>query len=207
MNPTNPTNPTTALRVGWLIDGTGGPIQSDMLLKIEQGQIRTLRPYAPEDDQIPGLIDWSQYTVLPGLIDSHVHLFMSGTSDPDVRQNQLKADYSQAKTVIAIHLAQHLGCGVVAVRDGGDRYAHVLRYKNQELQPSGLPIAVRTAGSAWRQAGRYGKLIGHAPEGVSSLAEAIGRTRDQIDHVKIVNSGLNSLTVFGKETAAQFSFV
>jgi len=193
------------LRIGWLIDGTGGPIQKEMLLKIEQGKIRTLRSYASGDDQIPGVIDWSQYTILPGLIDSHVHLFMSGTSDADIRQNQLKADYSQSKTVIAKHLAQHLACGVVAVRDGGDRKAHVLRYKNQEIQQIGIPVSLRTAGSAWRQAGRYGKLIGHAPKRFSSLAEAIRQTTDQIDHVKIVNSGLNSLTVFGKETAPQFA--
>ena len=193
------------MRLGWLIHGTGGPIQKDMLLRLEQGQIHTIRPYAPGDDKIPGLIDWSQNTVLPGLIDSHVHLFMSGTSDYDVRKNQLRADYPRAKTVIAKHLEQHLACGVVAVRDGGDRQAHVLRYKSQDLQLTGNAIALRTAGSAWRQAGRYGKLIGHAPEGFSSLAEAIDQTTEQIDHVKIVNSGLNSLTVFGKETAPQFS--
>jgi imidazolonepropionase-like amidohydrolase len=37
------------------------------------------------------------------------------------------------------------------------------------------------------------------------LGAAIRRCRDHGDHVKIVNSGLNSLRTFGKETAPQFT--
>jgi len=204
MSPSNPTNRTTSFRVGWLIDGSGGPIQTDMLLQVVEACIHAVRPYTPEDGRLYGLIDWSQDTVLPGLVDSHVHLFMSGTSDPDIRQKQLTAGYPQTQTVIAKHLAQHLACGVVAVRDGGDRHAHVLRYKSQDPRLNDNPVILQTAGKAWRQAGRYGKLIGRAPGGNDSLADAIGRTASRIDHVKIVNSGLNSLTVFAKETTAQF---
>jgi imidazolonepropionase-like amidohydrolase len=141
---------------------------------------------------------------MPGLIDSHVHLFMSGTADPDIRQRQLEDDYIEAQTVIARHLSQHLSCGIVAVRDGGDRRAHVLQYKNHDLLPSGSPVILRTAGRAWRKAGRYGKLIGRAMAPALSLAQGIAQSTDHIDHVKIVNSGLNSLTVFGKQTAPQF---
>ena len=37
------------------------------------------------------------------------------------------------------------------------------------------------------------------------LAEAVANNSEGIDHVKIINSGLNSLTEFGKESLPQFS--
>jgi len=37
------------------------------------------------------------------------------------------------------------------------------------------------------------------------LAESISLGRQDVDHMKIVNSGPNSLTSFGKETPPQFS--
>ncbi|HSV94180.1 MAG TPA: amidohydrolase family protein, partial [Desulfobacterales bacterium] len=68
----------------------------------------------------------------------------------------------------------------------------------------GHPVGVRAAGRAWHRAGRYGRLIGRAvPDGVS-LAEAVASDPESCDHVKVVNSGLNSLTEFGCRTAPQF---
>lgn len=57
-------------------------------------------------------------------------------------------------------------------------------------------------GRAWHAAGRYGRLIGRPPAG--GLGKAVVRCGDRADHVKIVNSGLNSLKCFGKQTAPQF---
>ena len=60
-------------------------------------------------------------------------------------------------------------------------------------------------GKAWRNHGRYGKLIGRTPRENETLANAIENDHNPIDHVKIVNSGLNSLIKFGKETLPQFT--
>jgi imidazolonepropionase-like amidohydrolase len=61
------------------------------------------------------------------------------------------------------------------------------------------------AGRAWRKAGRYGKLIGRPPDNGHDLALAIAASTERVDHIKIVNSGLNSLKTYGKQTAPQFS--
>lgn len=61
------------------------------------------------------------------------------------------------------------------------------------------------AGRAWHRPGRYGKLIGREPAADGSLAEAIAAENAKIDHVKIVNSGLNSLMKFGYQTSPQFT--
>jgi imidazolonepropionase-like amidohydrolase len=57
---------------------------------------------------------------------------------------------------------------------------------------------------AWHRPGRYGRLIGRALEPGQSLAEAFAGDGRCGDLVKVVNSGLNSLTEFGKETPPQF---
>jgi imidazolonepropionase-like amidohydrolase len=176
----------------------------DILLEVREGTIASIEAARPDDLARIQYLDFSGFTMIPGLIDVHVHLFMSGTDDADVRAAQLDRPYDEARDVIAHHLVQHLKHGVVAVRDGGDRDGHTLRFLKESLPQHGFPIRVRTAGHAFRAQGRYGKLIGRPVGDGHTLAEAIEADARGIDHVKIVNSGLNSLTRFGRETAPQF---
>ena len=190
---------------GWLIDGTGKPPVQKVLFEVKDGNIASLDKYTGTEPDMAHLLDLSDCTLIPGLIDSHVHLFMSGTSDPAVRQNQLDSPFGKMKEIISRHLYQQLSHGVVAVRDGGDYAGHATRYKLQCLPLKPLPILIKSAGLAWHAPGRYGRLIGRPPLQWLSLAQAISQCEKNNDHVKIVNSGLNSLTEFGKETLPQFS--
>jgi imidazolonepropionase-like amidohydrolase len=190
---------------GWLIDGAGGQIQENVLLKIQDGRFTSIKEQPEFDPNIPESVDLSRCTILPGLIDSHVHVFMSGTSNQEIRMHQLNAPFQDMKKVISKHLYQQLIHGIVAVRDGGDYSGHALRYKKECLQLENLPICLMSAGKAWRAPGRYGKLIGRTPEDGISLGQALAREANGVDHIKIVNSGLNSLTIFGRETRPQFS--
>ncbi len=196
---------TFNLFAGWLIDGTGGQILKNVILEVENGRISSLKDGQDYDPGISNIVDLSHETILPGLIDSHVHVFMSGTDDPEVRQQQLDAPYIQMKETIQRHLHQQLAHGIVAVRDGGDYAGHALRFKKECLLSGGLPIHLKSAGKAWRASGRYGKLIGRSPAKGISLASSIAQEKEFPDHIKIVNSGLNSLINYGKETPPQFS--
>lgn len=194
----NPKATRFIVRAGWLLDGAGSPIQNNVFLQIQGGRIVGVTSKASDGQPYWNLLNC---TLLPCLTDAHVHLSMSGTLNPETRQQQLKAGYDEAVPVIERHIRILLAFGVIAVRDGGDHYGHVLRYV-QDFRAS--PLVVRTAGRAWHQVGRYGRLIGRPPAEGCSLAEAIASETAAIDHVKLVNSGLNSLTVFGKETQPQF---
>jgi len=193
------------IRSGWLIDGSGETVRENAGILIENGTIRKILNDPPENDSFRRVVDWTAYTMLPGLVDGHVHLFMGGDTRREIRDRQLAAGYDAACATISRNLENHLRYGVVAVRDGGDRNGFALRYKKEEMREESLPVHIRAAGWAWRQKGRYGRMIGRVPEDGQTLARAIRIVGAGCDHVKIVNSGLNSLLYFGKQTRPQFT--
>ena len=116
--------------------------KADVLVEnnlIKQVSTEPLAIIATESSTI---IDGGGRTLMPGLIDSHVHLFMSATADPTVREHQLVGTYAELRATIARHLDQHFENGVVAVRDGGDRYGHALRFKQAATDSDPLPVAL-----------------------------------------------------------------
>ncbi|MBI4775237.1 MAG: amidohydrolase family protein [Deltaproteobacteria bacterium] len=196
---------TLSLFTSLMIDGSGNAAQKHMLIRVSHGRILSIRKAAVDDLRSPGCVDLRGCTVVPALIDAHVHLCMSGTSDREMREQQLKMDYDGAERVMLSHAREQLVRGVMAVRDGGDYAAHALRFKQQRCSGNPPPLRVMSAGKAWRAPGRYGKLIGRPPVEGLTLAESVARHSVGLDHVKLVNSGLNSLTHYGKQTPPQFS--
>jgi imidazolonepropionase-like amidohydrolase len=204
----------TCILAGWLIDGTGGPIRDNVMIKISGGSIVELDQIETTPESFPqkspaDLIDLSEYTVMPALVDSHVHLSMSGVEDPKVRQRQLEAGFEEIKPVILKHVQSHLDHGIVAVRDGADHLGRIMDYKTQCLESKNMPIYLKVAGKGWYKQDRYGKMIGRSPKKGETLARAIQRDLDEIypkkpDHLKIVNSGINSLVNFGRQMSPQF---
>lgn len=191
---------------GWLIDGSGGPIQKKALLKIVDGRIAAVSRYNQSDCPAgSGITDFSHCCILPPLIDSHAHLCMSGTLHPKSRQDQLTAGYETLKKAITEHLSHHLSHGVLAVRDGGDRLAAVLRYFRELDESAALPVVVKSPGKAWHRKSRYGGLIGRGVDTSMQLDRVITGESSAVDHIKVVNSGINSLKQFGRQTTPQFS--
>ena len=191
-------------RVGWLIDGTGDPAKENRVVLVHDGRIQQIvaatQPLSPQVD----IVDCSDCTVIPSLVDSHVHLVMSGSTDTSIRQNQLQNTYAERRQIIDRHLRQHLRCGVLAVRDGGDHHGDTLRYKWDVDNADSKIVTIASAGRAHHAKGRYGKLIGVPVDDGLRLAQSAFKIDPRRDHLKLVNSGLNSLTQFGVETPAQF---
>jgi imidazolonepropionase-like amidohydrolase len=70
------------VRCGRLIDGTGAAPRSAVTLTIQDGRIRQVAPSTPDDAPAGArLIDATARTVMPGLMDLHVHL-IHGVTDP-----------------------------------------------------------------------------------------------------------------------------
>ncbi len=189
-------------RVGWLLDGSGEPARGTTTLTWAHGRITGVEPALAEAPLDDDTLDLRHCTALPALVDAHVHLFMEATEDSERREHQLHADYGDRRPQMAAHVQQHLAHGVAAVRDGGDYGGYALRYREQ-ADPTALTI--RAAGRAWRAKGRYGRLIGDPPPEGGSLAEAVRTDASAADHVKIAQSGLNSLKRFGWISRPQFT--
>jgi imidazolonepropionase-like amidohydrolase len=196
------------IHAGWLIDGSGGHARRNVRLEVRDGVIQSL-----EEGTVPASgihasrpkpdFDLGGCTVIPGLIDSHVHLTMTGDVDEGLRTRLREAPFEVVRRMIQENLREHLRHGVVAVRDGGGCRGSTLRFANSH-QTRGQPVRVLAAGRAWHRSGRYGRLIGRPPASGLALAEAIRQDGEPADHIKIVNSGLNSLTEYGSQTSPQF---
>jgi len=193
------------IHAGWLIDGSGGKIQNNILLTIVNGTIAEIESIDNTAAPYPALVkDLSTCTLLPPLVDTHVHLSLSSSVDNDFRKKQLSADYRHIESQVTQNIHYHFTHGILAVRDAGDRKGHILRYRNKHSgRTHGAPI-LQAAGKGWHKKGRYGSMFGTHPGENQTLAESVARETDQGDFIKVMNSGPNSLTEFGKETLPQF---
>src|SRR5947209_11202306 len=74
------------IKAGRLIDGRSDAAQSNVGIVVEGERIKAVGPLAQVQGQArtARVIDLSQFTVLPGFIDTHTHLLLQG--DPTARQ-------------------------------------------------------------------------------------------------------------------------
>jgi len=104
------------VRAGRLIDPVSATVLSDRRIHIVDGKIASVTAWQSADG--PAAVDWSSYTVLPGLIDLHTHIADGsvGSSDPT---DPLK--HREAATILkAVPAAKAmLRAGFTTVRDVG----------------------------------------------------------------------------------------
>ena len=195
------------IRAGWLIDGSGGPPLRRAELRIEDGLVAEVSPAAAAKVEAAGqpLTDLSSAVLCPPFVDCHVHLAFSGTTDLRTRKRLAGASFDEIRPFIRRHLEDLFRHGVMAVRDAGDRWGHVLRYTAEPDPAGGVPVQVLAAGRGWHRQGRYGAMLGFSPADGEDLAAAWQRDGSPGALVKLINSGPNSLREYGRQTAPQFT--
>ena len=112
----------TAIRAGRLIDPEAGTVTMNQIILIEGGRFQAIGPNVaiPPDAEV---IDLSQLTVLPGLVDAHNHLALTYKAVPE--NNVYYLTYVLESTALrAIQAAsngmQMLSAGFTIVRDMGN---------------------------------------------------------------------------------------
>ncbi len=184
----------TAIRAGWLIDGKSDKLRHDQMVIIHGNRIESVGDAASA--KIPAganLIDLSKATLLPGLIDSHTHIFLQG-EDPaqgGYDANILNAPLALRAARATIAAKRALEQGFTTLRDvetEGAGYGDVgIRQAIDQGYIPGPRLLVSTR--AISTTGGY-PLEGYAPEldmpkGVQIVdgpVEARKAAREQLDH-------------------------
>lgn len=124
-------------------------------------------------------------TILPGLVDAHVHLVSDGSVGSLERVGVL--DDAAIDAEIARSLAAQVAAGVTTVRDLGDRGFRTLAFRDR-AEP-GLP-RVLTAGPPVTTPGGHCHYLGGVAADDLALAAAVAERAERgVDVVKVMASG------------------
>src|SRR5438105_7453485 len=100
--------PPVLIKAGRLIDGRSDAPQSGVGILIEGDRIKAVGPLAQVQGQAKGarVIDLSQMTVLPGLIDTHTHLLLQGDPTAGSYNDQLLYQSTPYRAILAARNAR-----------------------------------------------------------------------------------------------------
>jgi imidazolonepropionase-like amidohydrolase len=183
----------TVIRAGALIDGTGGGPRKNQLVFVRGNRIEKVADATAQIPSDAAVIDLSSATVLPGLIDSHTHIFLWG-EDPakgGYDENILKAGIALRAARATFACRRALEQGFTTLRDletEGAGYGDI--EIKQAIEEGTIPgPRIFGATRAISTTGGY-NLEGYAPELdmpkgaqlVDGPVEARKATRQQLEH-------------------------
>jgi imidazolonepropionase-like amidohydrolase len=176
----------TAIRAARLFDGAGATATADPLVVIEDGRIASVefgpRAVLPPDAT---LLSLPGATLVPGLVDTHVHLVFDGGPDPvGALAGQ---DEEAALAAMTEAAAAQLRAGVTTVRDLGDRDYLAVTLRATAAGP--LPTIV-AAGPPITSAGGHCHFLGGTATGADGVRAAVREHVDRgVDVIKVMASG------------------
>ncbi len=103
----------------WLIDGTGAPVIDKAWVRIEGNRITAVGTGTPDPVAGDRIMDLEGRTVLPGLIDTHVHL----------------RNLEQARWMLKLLLAH----GATTVKDAGNSLENIVNYRRWMRLEAAVP--------------------------------------------------------------------
>jgi imidazolonepropionase-like amidohydrolase len=208
------------LRIGTLIDGTSlGPLRNAHVVYNREEILFVGENSPPEfflnlNQRQPDL-DLPEWTLLPGLIEAHAHLFLNGDElNPEKRAAHLKQAPEELLKRARACLDKLVRLGIIAVRDAGDKngvgLAVAKLYRTNapkssagvspagsDPEQAGTPALQRplmpyvdSPGAAIHRQGRYGSFMADPIENCSSLKECVeARVKAGADRIKLIVTG------------------
>jgi imidazolonepropionase-like amidohydrolase len=118
-------NQTYVIKAGRLIDGQSAEVRRDVIIVVQGNKITALGEKAAIPKDVL-LLDFSDKTVLPGLIDAHTHIMVDGVDDYGADLYKNSTPFRTIRAVASVR--QALWNGFTALRDvesEGAMYADV----------------------------------------------------------------------------------
>lgn len=177
----------TLYRGGMILDETGELVRDHGLL-VDGGAIARVAP-SPEFVGFAGhVVDTSGGTLIPGLVDCHVHLTMGGQANP---AEDLANDRPAVTALKALTRAKDtLAGGVTALRDCGGKDYIDLAVRDACNSGQFVGPIIRASGRLICMTGGHGSRIGRVADGPDEVIKAV---REQIqagsDLIKMMATG------------------
>jgi len=179
------------LRAAALFDGVSSTLMAGPLVVVADGVIAAVHGPAGPIPADASVVDLPGLTLMPGLVDAHLHLCFDATSDPVGHLAETGDGLLREQTAEAARRA--LRAGVTTVRDLGDRgyLALDLRDRNPAGGAGPLP-AIVAAGPPITTPGGHCHFLGGAASGERALRAAVRERAERgVDVIKVMASGGN----------------
>ena len=170
-----------------IFDATAGNYRSDIAILTEGQQIVALVPRSEVPSEYQTL-DMGTLTLLPGLIDCHVHLVWNGSHDPKVIMLRESAEKTAIRALL--HAFEELMHGVTTVRDVGGPYKVTLAVRDAIREGLFIGPRILAAGLAIEMTGGHARDLGLEVDGPHEARKGV-RTmlRAGVDLIKLMATG------------------
>jgi imidazolonepropionase-like amidohydrolase len=170
---TGPETPRpVVLRAPRLLDGTGAPAVPDAALLLSGDRVAYVGPAAglPSDAAQVPVLDFPGSTLLPGLVDVHVHLVASG--GPDLAADVPKTEAERTLAAV-VNARRQLEAGVTLVRDLGAPGAEAVLVGRAVEAGTIAGPRVLASGPAVTMTGGHIAYIGRVTDGADAMRAAV----------------------------------
>lgn len=179
---------TLLIHNGTLIDGTGRDPLPGAAVLVDENRVQAVGRLEgiKRPDQLETEVDARGGFILPGLIDTHVHLTMEGFD----LQKQLATPFSYRFFKAVTHMRRTLEAGITTVRDAGGTDLGVKRAVEDGLVPGprmqiSISVLTTTGGHAdnWMPSGVEFGLFTAYPGAPDGRCDGVGQVRQKVREV------------------------
>ncbi|MAU13260.1 MAG: aryldialkylphosphatase [Anaerolineaceae bacterium] len=175
---------TLFIKNGTLIDGTGADPIANATILIDAGMITQVGDVQPPDDAT--IIDAQGGTILPGFIDSHVHMMFEITA----LQERVSTPFSMNFYKAIHHMLRTLNAGITSVRDAGGTDLGVKQSIERGLVPGPrMQISISVLGitgghtDGWNPSGINTSLFPAYPGNPDGICDGVEEVRKKVREV------------------------
>jgi imidazolonepropionase-like amidohydrolase len=181
----------TVLRAAAMFDGVSPAPMARPSVVIAGGTIAAVAGPAGPVPADAHVVDLPGLTLMPGLVDAHLHLAFDASSDPVGHLAETGDDLLRGQMAEAARRA--LRAGVTTVRDLGDRGYLALDLRDRDPAGGAWPLpAIVAAGPPITTRGGHCHFLGGAASGQRGLRAAVRERAERgVDVIKVMASGGN----------------